>query len=151
MVLFVRTKLKYKTCLNNTLKTMKGTLPLDMRPIRQRRCENRSANTVWHLDTAQKLIKYNSIASVMIYGCSQKVMLLNCSNNNRAETACDLFLKAVREHITLLRVRGNIGSENSLLAHHMTLSRNDLHNGCTCGRSVHSTRVNFFGGGQHNG
>ena len=46
--------------LRNTLRMMKGTLLLDMRMVQRRRHANRSANTVWHLDTAHKEKNLNS-------------------------------------------------------------------------------------------
>ena len=80
----------------------------------------------------------------MIYGCSQKVMLLNCSNNNRAETVCDVFLKAVREHANPLQVRGYMGSENRFLAKDVTLLRNYSRNGFIGGRSTHNIGIERF-------
>ena len=80
----------------------------------------------------------------MIDGYSRKVSWLKCSNKNRVETVCELFLKAFRESVTPLKVRGDMGVENALLAKHVTLSRNSEHNSCFGGRSTHNSRIERF-------
>ena len=80
----------------------------------------------------------------MIDGQSRKLIWSKFSSNNKAKTACDLFLKAEREHATPLKVRGNMGSENRPLAKHVILLRNGSHYSYTSIRSTHKTRVNHF-------
>ena len=80
----------------------------------------------------------------MIDQCSRKTLWLKCSNSNKAETEHDLFLKAVREKVTRLQVRGDVGIKNRLLAKCTMLSHNSVHNICAGGKSTHNTRVDLF-------
>ena len=124
---------------------IKETFPLDMRPIQRRRHANWSATTVWNLDTACKLIKYKFVVSGIIDGHSRKVVWLKYSSNNRVENACDLFLKAARDHVIPFQGRGYMYSENKLLSKHMILLCNTSHNGYTCCRSARKSRIERFG------
>ena len=77
-------------------------------------------------------------------GCSRKVLCLKCPNDNRTETACELFLKDNGENVTPLQVRGGMGVENILLPKHMILLCKPVHNGHISGRSTHNTRIEYF-------
>ena len=69
--------------------------------------------------------------------------MLKWSNGNKSETSCKLILKASRENVERLQVRGNIGSKNRLLVKHMILLRNYAHNGYL-GRSTHDSIIERF-------
>ena len=119
-------------------------IDIGIRPIRRRRDENRSANTLWHFNTTGKLIKFKFIVSGVIAGYSRKLTWSKCSSTNETETVWDLFLKAAQEHATPLQVRDNVISENRLLANNMMFLRNASHNGHIGGRSIHITRRKDF-------
>ena len=75
---------------------------------------------------------------------NQQILWLNFSNSNKSEIACDLFLKAARESVTLLQIRGNMGIENRLLAKHVVLLHSSRYNGHKGGRSIHNSRIELF-------
>ena len=136
----------WKNHVRDTLEMMKGTLTLGMIPIQQRTYANYSDNAVWHSDTARKWIKYKLIVSRILDEHSRKVAWSKYLNRNMAKNTCVLVLKAVRENVTLLQVRGNMGLENKLWANYVKLLWNTSHNSHMGGRSSHDTRFDDFWG-----
>ena len=79
----------------------------------------------------------------MIDGCSRKIIWFQCSNNNKAETTHDLFLKSVQDHVNPLQFRCDMGSENRSLAKKTILLRDSTHTGCIGRTYVHNTKIEY--------
>ena len=58
-----------------------------------------------------------------IDGYTRMVVVLHCSDNNRASTVYHLFLGAIRQYSLPSRVRSDYGGENRLVALHMIRTR----------------------------
>ena len=80
----------------------------------------------------------------MIDGFIQKLSWLSYSNNDEAKTACNLLPTNIREHMTPLKVRSDMGSENMMLAKCVIFLRSTSFNGRTGGRFTHNTRTEYF-------
>ena len=76
-----------------------------------------------------------------IDGSSRMIVFLHCSNNNRASTVYDLFLKAVQSYGLPSRVRSDQGGENVMVARHMIQHRGAHRNSMLVGSSVHNQRI----------
>ena len=77
----------------------------------------------------------------MIDGNSRLVVYLRSTNNNRAETVYDLFLKAIVEYGLPSRVRCDQGLENTQVARHMLHHRGETRRSVLVGSSVHNLRI----------
>ena len=52
-------------------------------------------NSLWHIDSGHKLIRYKLITHVCIDGKTRLILYAACRNNNKAETVLSLFQNAV--------------------------------------------------------
>ena len=48
-------------------------------------------NSLWHIDTGHKLIRYKLITHVCIDGKTRLILYAACRDNNKAETVLSLF------------------------------------------------------------
>ena len=53
-------------------------------------------NSLWHIDSAHKLIKYKLVVHVCIDGKTRLLVYCVCCNNNKAETVLSLFERGVQ-------------------------------------------------------
>jgi hypothetical protein len=67
---------------------------------------------VWHIDGHHKLIEYGLVIHGGVDGYSRFITMLNCADNNRADTVLRLFLRAASEYIFPEYIRTDHGLEN---------------------------------------
>ena len=89
-------------------------------------------------DGHHKLIRWRFVTHCAIDGYSRLVVYLKCSENNKASTVYDLFLKAVREYGLPSRIRGG---ENVQVVQHMLRHRGVERKSALVGSSVHNQRI----------
>ena len=82
----------------------------------------------------------------VVHGCidgySRKIIYFRCANNNRSDTVLALFMNGIRENGLPMRVRGDRGGENVLVARFML--EHPLRAGKAgfiAGLSVHNQRI----------
>lgn len=98
-------------------------------------------NSLWHIDSAHKLIKYKIIIHVCIDGKTRVIMYAHCCNNNKAETVLSLFEDAVQHWGLPSRVRCDYGMENYHVGAYMIEHRGENRGSIITGSSVHNCRV----------
>ena len=98
-------------------------------------------NSLWHIDSCHKLIKYKLIIHVCLDGKTRVIMYAGCYNNNKAETVMALFENAVQEWGLPSRVRSDHGMENYLIGVYMIQNRGENRGSIITGSSVHNCRV----------
>ena len=76
-----------------------------------------------------------------IDGSSRMIVFLHCSNNNRASTVYDLFLKAVQSYRLPSHVWSDQGGENVMVTRHMIQHHGAHRNSMLVGSSVHNQRI----------
>lgn len=128
------------------LRRIKPSESLSMSTIRRRLYRTRTANSMWHLDSAHKLKHWRFVTSGCVDGYSRKIMWLKCSNNNLADAACNYFLDAIQKYQCPYQVCGDKGAENRKIAKHMIAIRGKDIRGHIGGRSCHNARIERFWG-----
>lgn len=98
-------------------------------------------NSLWHIDSGHKLIRYKLITHVCIDGKTRTIMYASCRNNNKAETVLALFQNAVQKWGLPSRVRSDYGMENFYVATYMIEHRGTERGSIITGSSVHNSRV----------
>ena len=98
-------------------------------------------NSLWHIDSAHKLIRWKIIVHVCIDGKTRLLIYCHCANNNKAETVLSLFEEGVNRWGLPFRVRSDYGMENYLVASYMMENRGAGRGSIITGSSVHNCRV----------
>ena len=101
-------------------------------------------NSLWHIDTNHKLIRWRFIIQGGIDGFSRLPVFLKVSDNNKASTMLQSFLTGVHNYGLPSRVRCNKGRENTLVSELMICERGTGRGSCITGRSVHNQRIERF-------
>ncbi|KAL4234771.1 hypothetical protein ACF0H5_006413 [Mactra antiquata] len=96
-------------------------------------------NHLWHIDTNHKLIRWHFVICGGIDGFSRLVTFLSCTDNNKALTVYDCFIKGIRKYGTPIRVRSDMGMENTKVAEYMDSVRGP--NSMLVGKSTHNQRI----------
>lgn len=97
-------------------------------------------NSLWHFDSAPKLIWWKHIVHVCLDGFSRLITHCRCCDNNKAETVLRLFEESTRSYGLPSRARSDYRMGNILVAQLM-LERRGLNRGSIItGSSVHSCR-----------
>ena len=97
-------------------------------------------NSLWHIDSGHKLVRYKLVTHVCIDGKTRLVLYISCRDNNKAETVLSLFETAVQTTGTS-RVRSDYGMENYYVASYMIQNRGAGRGSIITGSSVHNSRV----------
>ena len=98
-------------------------------------------NQLWHVDTNHKLVRWNFIIVGGIDGFSRLPVMLNCTNNNKADTLLSCFVNAVSDYGLPSRVRTDKGLENVGIADYMIEKRGNNRGSIITGRSTHNQRI----------
>lgn len=97
--------------------------------------------SLMHIDTNHKLIRYNIVVFGGIDGFSRKIMYLGAASNNLASTTLAFFLESVEKFGFPLRVRADQGVENVDVARFMFTVRGTGKSSFISGKSVHNQRI----------
>ena len=98
-------------------------------------------NSLWHIDSGHKLIRYKLITHVCIDGKTRLLIYVCCCNNNKADTVLSLFQKGVDQWGLPSRVRCDYGMENFYVGQYMIEHRGESRGSIITGSSVHNSRV----------
>lgn len=98
-------------------------------------------NSVWHIDSNHKLIRWRLIVHGAIDGFSRKIIYLHCANNNKACTVVEQFSKAVSELALPDYVRTDEGGENIDVWRYMLFYYNEDASHVITGSSTHNERI----------
>ena len=97
-------------------------------------------NAIWHLDGNHKLIRWRLVIHAGVDGFSRTIVFIKCSDNNRASTVLETFLRGASSFGSPFRVRTDHGGENVDVWRHM-LSNSDDPSCVIAGSSTHNERV----------
>ena len=100
---------------------------------------------MWHIDGNHKLIRWQFVIHGCIDGFSRVIVMLKCSNNNRAMTVLESFVQAFATYSLPLHVRSDCGGENIEVARFMLHHQGSGRRSMLTGSSVHK-EVNNYGG-----
>ena len=100
-----------------------------------------SANALWHIDGLHCFIRWRIVIHGGIDGYSRRVVYLEGSTNNKAQTVLGLFLCAVRSAGWPSRVRSDHGGENVDVARVMIMCRGLGRGSHIGGASTHNQRI----------
>ena len=99
----------------------------------RRRCLRHARN--------HKLTRYRFVVHCCVDGYSRVIVYATLTDNNRADTVLELFIKGVQEFGLPSRVRSDHGLENVGVAQYMLENRGLNRGGIITGSFVHNCRV----------
>ena len=97
-------------------------------------------NSLWHIDSHHKFIRWKFVTHGCIDGYSRSIMYLSCTDNNRALTAFSSFSNAVYCHGVPQRIHTDCGGENADIWRYMLEQRGSI-SAVVMGSSTHNERI----------
>lgn len=122
----------------------RGVLDRQKRLLHRRTYSVAMPNSLWHIDTNHKLIRWRFIIFGGIDGFSRLPVFLKVSGDNKAATMLRFFLEGVTTYGLPSRVRCDKGRENTDVSRYMIEKRGPGRGSCITGRSVHNQRIERF-------
>ena len=110
-------------------------------PVYRRKYSVPTPNALWHIDGNHKLTRYRFVVHCCVDGYSRVIVYATLTDNNRADTVLELFIKGVQEFGLPSRVRSDHGLENVGVAQYMLENRGLDRGSIITGSSVHNCRV----------
>ncbi|XP_031343118.1 uncharacterized protein LOC116177155 [Photinus pyralis] len=98
-------------------------------------------NYLWHMDSNHKLTTFRFVFHGCIDGYSRLIIYLKCLPDNTSQSVLNLFKIGVEKFGLPVRVRGDHGTENILVAEYMLNERGINRGSYITGRSVHNQRI----------
>ena len=98
-------------------------------------------NSLWHIDSGHKLIRYKLITHLCIDGKTIMLIYVHCCNNNSANTVLTLFQEGTQKWGLPSRVRSDYGMDNFLVTQYMLEHREEGRGSIITGSSVHNSSV----------
>jgi hypothetical protein len=98
-------------------------------------------NSVWHIDSHHKLIRWRFVIHASIDGFSRTVTYIRCANNNSAQTVLEFFRDGVTRFGLPDSIRSDHGGENVDVWRYMLASHNNDLSCVVTGSSTHNERV----------
>ncbi|PFX26328.1 hypothetical protein AWC38_SpisGene9041 [Stylophora pistillata] len=109
--------------------------------IRRRKYYVPTPNSLWHIDSGHKLIRFKLITHVCFDRKTRLLVYVHCCNNNKADTVLSLFGDVVQRMGLPSRLRSDYGMENIYVAQYMLEHRGEGRGSIITGSSVHNCRV----------
>ncbi|XP_066932125.1 uncharacterized protein [Clytia hemisphaerica] len=109
--------------------------------IKRRQYRVPTPNSLWHIDTHHKLIRWNFVTHGCIDGFSRLVSMLKVSADNLASTALNFFVEGIKEYGIPSRLRLDKGSEFVHVRSLMEYFNGEERGSQISGRSVHNQRI----------
>ena len=103
-------------------------------------CTQVIIQTVWHIDSHHKLIRWRFVIRASIDGFSRTVTYIQCANN-RAQTVLEFFRQGVTRFGLPDSIRSDHGGENVNVWQYMIASHNNDLSCVITGSSTHNERV----------
>lgn len=98
-------------------------------------------NSVRHLDSHHKLIKWRFITHAGIDGFTRVITNITCTNNNKSEAILQQFLIGTNDFGLPMRVRTDHGGENIKFWEYMLISYSNDSSRVITGSSTHNERI----------
>lgn len=109
--------------------------------IHRRKYNVPTPNSLWHFDSAHKLIRWKPVVHVCFNGFSRLLTYCKCCNNGKAETVFQFFKESTQKYGVPSRARCNCGLQNLLVGQFMVEQRGLDRGSIISGSSVHNCRV----------
>ena len=97
-------------------------------------------NSVWHIDSHRKLIRWRLVTHGSIDGFSRTIVYLRCSDNNRASTVLHTFMEACGVHGLPQKVHSDLGGENVEVWRYI-VEQHTSNSAVITGSSTHNERI----------
>ncbi len=110
-------------------------------PIRRRPYSVPCPNSLWHIDSYMKLVRWGFVVHGGVDGFSRLIVFMSCSTNNRASTVLEQFTFATAQYGLPSRVRADHGGENNDVERFMKAQRGEGRGSMLRGSSVHNQRI----------
>ena len=127
--------------LRETIWTVSGRQAQPSVPIPHRTYSVHGPNSLWHIDSNHKLIRWRMVIHGGIDGYSRVVTYLRCCDNNESESVLSHFVTATQLYGIPSRVQSDYGGENVQVWRFMEQVRGPGRSSFITGSSTHNTRI----------